>query len=174
MGRGSPGTTGIGIDGFRTGFVEALSIVIAIFPCQLRSIPDGTAIDTSLFHDGTDTGSTRILPLAFAYQVVHGTFPSAVVVADAVVLGKTGDKRSNRHTLVVVETAGGGVFIQPKDGLWIFLAGLQELRFALQLANGIQRMAPDVTAEADGQETAVLMRHLHQLGKQCPTINLFR
>ena len=29
-------------------------------------------------------------------------------------------------------------------------------------------MAPDVAAEADGQETAVLVGHLHQVGKQGP------
>ena len=108
MGSRCPVATAIAINDLRVGLCEALA---AVRPRQFRTIPDGTAVDARLFHHRTDAGSTRILTLAFALQVAHGTFPTAVVVAHAIVLGQPGDERSNGHTLVVVETARRGVLI---------------------------------------------------------------
>lgn len=67
----------------------------------LRSVPNGTTIDAGLFHHGGYTRAKRVLQI-----VVVGTchdvlvkFPSAAVVAHAVVIGQTGYERSPGGTL---------------------------------------------------------------------------
>ena len=171
MGSRCPVATAIAINDLRVGLCEALA---AVRPRQFRTVPDGTAVDARLFHHRTDAGSTRILALATALQVAHGTLPSAVVVAHAIVLGQPGDERSNSHTLVVVETARRGVLIKPENALWILLTSFEQLRLALHLTDGVQRMTPDVATEAHRQETTILVGHLYQIGKQGPARRLFR
>ena len=60
------------------------------------------------------------------------------------------------------------VLIKEYDGFRVLLAGFQEVLVGLQLGQRVSIEVIDASAPADGEETAVLMRHLHQIGKQCP------
>ena len=107
--------------------------------------------------------------LVLATQVILCTVPTAVVVAHAVVLCQSADVGAPCYALVVVPASGRSIFEQPQDGLGILLASLQQVAVALHHADGVQPVAPDVTAERNGEETAILVRHLYQLGKEGDT-----
>ena len=67
-----------------------------------------------------------------------------------------------------------GVLVKEEDALRILLAGLHEVLVALQLGYGVGVHVVDAATPADGEEAAVLMGHLHQLGKQCPAVDVGR
>ena len=164
VGEGAPVAAGVAID---LGIVLVLEALAA--PDKLRTVPDGTAVDAALLHHGTDAGAAGILALVLAYQLRRRVVPATVVVADAVVLGQTRDKRAPADALVVVEAAGVGVLVEEHDALGILLTGGQEVLVGLQLAHRVGAHVVVATAPAHGEETAVLVRHLHQIGKQSPT-----
>ena len=97
---------------------------------------------------------------------------AAVVIAHTIVLGQTGDKRTEAHTLVVIETAAMGVLVEKQDGLGIFLTGSQELGLGLQLCQRVGIEMVDTATPAHGEEATVLMRHLHKVGEEIPTTGL--
>ena len=144
-----------------------------LVPRKLWAIPHGTTVDAGLLHHRADAGSRRIfLAVILAQDSIHGTVPAAVVVAHAIVLGESGNERAEGYRLIVVETRTCGVLIEEEHVFRIFLTGIQEVLVALQLADGVQAMTPDVAAERHGEQSAVLVRHLHQLGKQRPAVGL--
>ena len=61
-----------------------------------------------------------------------------------------------------------GVLIKEDDGLGVFLAGLEEVLVGLELAHGVGVHVVVAATPADGEESAVFMRHLHQVGKERP------
>ena len=147
-----------------SGVVHLMQALLA--PSQFRTVPDCTSIAAHLFHDGTDTSCSRILlPMTFAKDSIEGAIPSAVVVAHTVVLGQTRDEGPVSDAFVVVEARRRGVLIEPKNGLGILLAGVQQVFVAFHHAHRVEGVTPDVATKRDGQETAILVVHGNELCK---------
>ena len=137
-------------------------------PYQLRTVPDRASVDAHLLHHRTDAGTARILTLVLTDQFAGHIVPAAVVVAHTVILGQTGEIRAPADALIVVETAGMGVLIKEHDRLGILPAGFEKVLVGLQFSHGVGAHVVVAATPAHGEETTVLVRHLHQIGKQCP------
>ena len=152
----------VAVDGRVVHLVQAL-----LAPRQFRAVPHGTAVAGHLLHHRADAGGGRIfLAVVLAENGIQSAVPAAVVVAHAVVLGQSRDVGAVGDALVVVEARRRGVLIQPQNGLGVLLAGVQQVFVSFHHAHRVEGMAPDVAAERDGEESAVLMVHGHELGKQ--------
>ena len=169
VGKGSPVATGVALDG------RVVQVLEVLRPDELRSIPNGATVDTCLFHDGSDTGTTRILlAMLVAQQLVQRVVPAAVVIAHAVVLGQTRHERAPADALVIVEAAGVGVFVEKQDGLGVFPTGSQEILVTLQFGNRVSVHVIGTATPANGEEATVVVRHLDELGKQGPAVHFGR
>ena len=62
-----------------------------------------------------------------------------------------------------------GVLVKEHDALGILLTGGKEVLVGLQFAHRVGAHVVVATTPAHGKEAAVLVRHLHQIGKQSPT-----
>ena len=98
--------------------------------------------------------------------------PATVVVADAIVFGQSRNERTEAHRLVVVERAAVGVLIEEKHGLRVFLTGFEKAGLALELGNGVGIEMVNAATPADSEESAIAVRHLHQVGKEVPAARL--
>ena len=163
----SPVAAGIAIHVTVTEVLEVLG------PDKFWSVPHGTAVHTGLLHHGAYTGTAWIfLAVLLAQHLSQHVVVAAVVVTYTIVLGQTGDKRTEAHTLVVIETAAMGVLVEEQDSLRVFLTGSQEFGFGLQLCQRVGIEMVDTTTPAHREKAAILMRHLHKVGKEIPTTGL--
>ena len=62
-----------------------------------------------------------------------------------------------------------GVLVEEHDALGILLTGGKEVLVGLQFAHRVGAHVVVAATPAHGKEAAVLVRHLHQIGKQSPT-----
>ncbi len=160
-GEPSPVAARVSVD---SGVVEDLEV---FGRGEFRPVPHGAAVHAGLLQCRPDARCDGVfLAVVLPEQGIESAVPSAVVIPDAVVLGQSGDEGCDGDTLVVVEARGGGVLVKPQDGLRVFPAGVEQVLVALHHAIGVERVRPDVAAEADGEQSAILVSHGHELGKE--------
>ena len=97
---------------------------------------------------------------------------AAVVITHTIVFSQTGNKGAKAYTLVVIETTAVCVLIKEQDSLRIFLTGCHEVLVGLQFGQRVCIEMIDTSAPTDSEETAIFVRHLHEVGKQIPTTRL--
>ena len=140
-------------------FAEVLEV---LSPYKLRTVPYCATVDTSLFHYGSYTCGNRIFhTMIISTQCTERTVPSTVVVTHSVVVCQSWYERGYGDTLVVVPAWRGGVFVEPKYSLGIFLACLKQLAISLHHTVWREMMRPDVAAEADSEQAAIIVWHFH-------------